>query len=197
MERWGIEDDGRRIEVEREESGISQLLRLVVDGERVAECTTSDRKAQLAGDAVAVEVRLKLLGTIRDAAILDADGRTALLLDPPAGTRAARLAELQRERPVLFAARHVVVAVGSVVIPLLGIGALFTLALPNLDLPDMSLPLPHIGLPLPHVDLDPPEWLKSVAKVAKFAGPVLIAIAIAANEVERQKRNRKRRTQDG
>jgi hypothetical protein len=135
-ERWGVDHDGTR--VEREPSGLGQVLRLVVDGEQRSESKTSGGRTKLEDGQLTVDVRLAALGSIRRAAILDAGGEELVLLDPPPGTRAARLAELERRRPVLYAARHVVKAVGSVMLPLLGIGALIGLVLPAL--PDIELP---------------------------------------------------------
>lgn len=184
------------MEVEREPSGLGQVLRLVVDGEQRAETKTNGSRAKLQDDELTVEVRLAALGSIRRAAILDAGGEELVLLDPPAGTRAARLAELERERPVLYAARHVVRAVGGVLLPLLGIGALIGLvlpALPEIDPPQVNLP----GLPeLPSISIEPPEWVKSVLAAAPYVVPIAIAIGVAAREVERQ-RKRRRRAEDG
>jgi hypothetical protein len=199
-ERWGMDHDGRRVEVEREPSGLGQVLRLVVDGEQRSESKTSGGRTKLEDGQLTVDVRLAALGSIRRAAILDAGGEL-VLLDPPPGTRAARLAELERRRPVLYAARHVVKAVGSVMLPLLGIGALIGLVLPAL--PDIELPrvnLPDMSLPdlpdLPATSIEPPEWVKSVLSAAPYVVPIVIAIGVAAREVERQ-RKRRRRAEDG
>jgi hypothetical protein len=152
-ERWGVDHAGKRVEVEREPSGVGQLLRLGVDGEQRAESKTK-------------------------------------------GTRAAKLAALERRRPVLYAARHVVRGVGGVLLPLLGIGALFGLvlpALPDIDAPQVNLPdLPD----LPSISIEPPDWVKSVLAAAPYVVPILIAIGVAAREVERQ-RKRRRRAEDG
>ena len=193
-----MDHDGRRVEVEREPSGLGQVLRLVVDGEQRAETKTNGSRTRLEDGQLTVDVRLAALGSIRRAAILDADGEELVLLDPPPGTRAARLAELERRRPVLYAARHVVKAVGSVLLPLLGIGALIGLVLPDIELPQVNLP--DMSLPdlpdLPSISIEPPGWVKSVLSTAPYVVPIVIAIAVAAREVERQ-RKRRRRAQDG
>jgi hypothetical protein len=195
-ERWGVDHAGIRVEVEREPSGLGQVLRLVVDGEQRAEAKTNGSRAKLEDGQLTVDVRLAVLGSIRRAAILDAGGEELVLLDPPPGTRAAKLAELERRRPVLYAARHVVRAVGGVLLPLLGIGALIGLvlpALPNVDPPQVNLPdLPD----LPSISIEPPEWVKSVLSAAPYVVPILIAIGVAAREVERQ-RKRRSRAEDG
>jgi hypothetical protein len=199
-ERWSVNYAGRRLEVEREPSGVGQVLRLVVDGEQRAEQKTNGGRAKLedARLELTVDVRLAALGSIRRAAILDTDGEELVLLEPPPGTRAARLAELERERPVLYAARHVVKAVGSVLLPLLGIGALVGLllpALPAIELPQVDLP--ELNLPeLPSVSIEPPEWLRPILSAAQYVVPILIAVGVAAREVERQ-RKRRRRAENG
>jgi hypothetical protein len=197
-ERWGVDHDGTRVEVEREPSGLGQVLRLVVDGEQRSESKTSGGRTKLEDGQLTVDVRLAALGSIRRAAVLDAGGEELVLLDPPPGTRAARLAELERRRPVLYAARHVVKAVGSVMLPLLGIGALVLPALPDIDLPQVNLPDMSLSdLPdLPATSIEPPEGVKSVLSAAPFVVPIVIAIGVAAREVERQ-RKRRRRAEDG
>jgi hypothetical protein len=195
-ERWSVDHAGRRVEVEREPSGVGQLLRLVVDGEHRAESKTNGSRARLQDGDLTVDVRLAALGSIRRAAILDAGGDELMLLDPPPGTRAAKLAELERTRPVLYAARHVVRAVGGVLLPLLGIGALIGLvlpALPDIDPPQVDLPdLPD----LPSISIEPPEWLEPVLAAAPYVVPIVIALGVAAREVDRQ-RKRRQRAEDG
>jgi hypothetical protein len=195
-ERWSVDHGGRRVEVEREPSGLGQVLRLVVDGEQRAESKTNGSRTRLQDGELTVDVRLAALGSIRRAAILDAGGEELVLLDPPPGTHAAKLAELERRRPVLYAARHVVRAVGGVLLPLLGIGALIGLvlpALPDIDPPQVNLPdLPD----LPSISIEPPEWVKSVLAAAPYVVPIAIAIGVAAREVERQ-RKRSRHAEDG
>jgi hypothetical protein len=195
-ERWAVDHGGRHVEVEREPSGLGQVLRLVVDGEQRAESRTNGSRTRLQDGELTVDVRLAALGSIRRAAILDVGGEELVLLDPPPGTRAAQLAELERRRPVLYAARHVVRAVGGVLLPLLGIGALIGLvlpALPDLDPPQVNLPdLPD----LPSISIEPPEWVKSVLAAAPDVVPIAIAIGVAAREIERQ-RKRRRRAEDG
>jgi hypothetical protein len=82
-------------------------------------------------------------------------------------------------------------AVGSVLLPLLGIGALFGLvlpALPGIDLPNLNLP----ELPSPSISIELPGWVKSVLSVAQYVVPVVIAVLIAAREVERQRKRQRR-----
>jgi hypothetical protein len=193
--RWGADHAGRRFEVEREPSGLGQVLRLVVDGELRQQRKTNGGRAKLAHGDLTVDIRLATLGSIKRAAILDAAGEEIELLDPPPGTPAAKLAQLERERPGLYAARHVAKAVARVLLPLLGIGALLALplpAIPEVDLPDLNLP----DLPWPSISIELPDWVRSVLAAAQYIVPVVIAILIATHEFERQ-RKRRRRAGDG
>lgn len=125
--------------------------------------------------------------------------------DPPQGTLAARLLAFQRRHPRLYAGRHVALAVGEVVLGVLGL-ALFVqldpwrvvgwiterlphvpwpaITWPDIDLP--AIPWPYIGWPdLPNLSL--PGWLQAVIGTAKYWVPVLVAVGVAAHEVERRK----------
>lgn len=119
------------------------------------------------------------------------DGAERRLFDPPPGTLAARLLTFQRQHPSLYASRQVAIAVGEVVLGLLGV-ALFiqlilrgvvnwiTERLPRFDLP--SLPWPDIDLPsIPWPDLPDfalPGGLLAVAGTAKYWVPILVAIGL-------------------
>jgi hypothetical protein len=94
-----------------------------------------------------------------------------------------RLAKLERERPRLFAARHVAKGVGQVLLAVIGLGlAVRFLPFPDLPLPDVDLP----GLPGP--DLSPPGWLAAILGTAKFWVPILIGALVALGELERRRR---------
>ncbi|UYM06255.1 hypothetical protein [Solicola gregarius] len=120
-------------------------------------------------------------------------------LDPPEGTRAARLAEFQRDRPRLYAARHVVIAAGQILIALVGIGALVRGLLPRIDLPSIDLSwLPDLDfswMPDPFgwlsgllPDISPPDWVDSVMGTSKYWLPILIAVFVAKNEAEKRRK---------
>jgi hypothetical protein len=94
-----------------------------------------------------------------------------------------RLANLERERPRLYAARHVAKGVGQVLAAVIGIGlAVRFLPLPDLPLPNVDLP----GLSVP--DLPLPGWLAAILGTAKFWLPVLIGILVALGELERRRK---------
>jgi hypothetical protein len=104
-----------------------------------------------------------------------------------------RLANLERKRPRLYAARHVAKGVGQVLVAVVGFGlAVRFLPLPDLPLPDVDLP----GLPAPDFSL--PGWLAAIVGTAKFWVPVLIGILVALGEVERRrKREQEHETKEG
>ena len=131
---------------------------------------------------------------------------------PPAGTRAARLHRFSEEHPRLFAARHVVISVGGVVLGVLGVSALVSALvrslLPRIDgswlpqLPDLHPPawlryldpaywlrrlLPDWDLLgwLPDLSLPDAPWLRLVV-------PVLVAVAVARAEVARRRARQQR-----
>ena len=101
--------------------------------------------------------------------------------------------------PRLHAYRHVAGAVSGVLVAIVGVTVfaktvagevldavlrwLPDLRLPDIDLPD--LPLPSIPFPdLPDITL--PGWVGSIADVAKYVVPVLIALAVTQVEIKRR-----------
>ncbi|MFD0690193.1 hypothetical protein [Actinomadura fibrosa] len=121
---------------------------------------------------------------------------------PPAGSRAAKREALALAHPVLYASRHVVIAIAKVLFPLLGIGALVKVLLsmvpkPDVDLPKVNLPdIPVPDVPLPHVpwpdlpDLSLPPWVRVILVTAKLWIPILIAVGVAAKEARRRMKQR-------
>jgi hypothetical protein len=101
--------------------------------------------------------------------------------------------------PRLYAYRHVAGAIGGALLTVAGItvfaktvagellhtvlGWLPDLRLPDIDLPD--LPIPSIPFPdLPDVTM--PGWVGSIADIAKYVVPVVIALAVAQAEIKRR-----------
>jgi hypothetical protein len=94
-----------------------------------------------------------------------------------------RLAKLERERPRLYAARHVAKGAGQVLLAVVGVG----LAVRFLPLPD--LPLPSLDVPeLPRPDLSVPGWLAAILGTAKFWGPILAGVLVALGELARRRK---------
>jgi hypothetical protein len=103
-----------------------------------------------------------------------------------------RLAKLKRERPRLYAARHVAKGAGQVLLAVVGIGLTVRfLPLPELPLPDVDLP------ELPRPDLSVPGWLAVIVGTAKFWGPILAGVLVALGELaRRRKRDQERETKE-
>lgn len=191
--RYTLKHADHYLEVEPSEVGRGYLARLFVDGELKAEQKARNERVQLQADNVTVLVRWGGLGHITQCVLVEKlpDGEKGqvqeLPFEPPPGTRAARLAQLEHERPVIYASRHVLWAVLQLLLPLLGIGALLATFLPRVDL---------TWLPTPLYDKlfgGPPDWLapvldSTVFQVAKWSLPILIAILVAVNEVEKRQK---------
>jgi len=205
--RWGIEHDGRRIEVEPDNSSWSgTVVRLFVDGEQVAEVKKGEKKITVeSADGLSVKTWLSWSGgTIQRAELTAHDGAEPLPLEPEPGSRAARREAWAREHPGLYSARHAAKGVGEVLIGLVGFAFLLRLLaglVPDIsiDLPEIDLPLPSIDLPLPAVD--PPDvdlpavpaWIRAIGETSKYWTPIAIGIAIAVGEYRRRRRQAERR----
>lgn len=221
--RWRLEHGGRLLEVETGRAGWDRFARLYVDGVREAAVDGVLLKAELPYGQWSVAVVFDAAGLLDGQAARcaltppkpaeddttgkgvedgkggedDAVGGEPVAFEPPAGTRAARREAFARTRPVLYASRHVVVAAGKVLFPLLGLGALVRLLLalvprPDVDLPDIDLPSPPWpDIPLPDLpDLpEVPGWVRAVLAATKFWVPVLIAAVVAVREVRRRGRS--------
>jgi hypothetical protein len=101
--------------------------------------------------------------------------------------------------PRLYAYRHVAGAVSGVLLTIVGITVFAkTLAgellhtvlgrLPDLRLPDIDFPdLPTPSIPFPDLpDITMPGWVGSIADVAKYVVPVVIALAVTQAEINRR-----------
>lgn len=199
MSRYALIDDGRELVVETSRDGKANVARLLVDGEEV-DCQRKWRidDVKLKGDGVVVRVSWWWAGRVLKCELLEkAGGRTHRTpFEPPEGTRAHRMWLLRQERPGWYAARHVAVAVGQILVGVLGVGVLLRSLLPRIDwswlpsiptgwIPDLSwIPDPFGWLP----DVTMPEWVRDVAASWKWWGPVVIAIGIALQEMERRKK---------
>ncbi|GLZ03354.1 hypothetical protein Acsp03_08210 [Actinomadura sp. NBRC 104412] len=175
QERWVLEHDGHRLEVEGPRSRTTRHLRLFVDGEQVAEQkVTGNKTTRITHGDTTVRAEWDRLGHLAVVALLPAPGDAAALKDvndikdvrdldlaglkelvtgggeiwftPPPGSRAERRERFARRHPRLFAARHVAAAVAKVLLPLLGLAGLIRIPMPDIDLPALDLP-----------DLDPPR----------------------------------------
>lgn len=195
-ERHWFERDGRRIEIEADRGWRRDRVRLLVDGEAVAEGETFARALRLEGAAgeatVAAEYEPGLIGLKRSRYRL-VEGEEKTDLRPPAGSRAERLERMREERPGLYAARHVGKGVAEVAIGLLGLGALLRFTpWPDISIPRPDIPLPDIPWPdIPAPDLPSwplPGWIEWPLDHSRYWVPVLIGILIALNELRRRRK---------
>lgn len=112
-----------------------------------------------------------------------------------------RLAAFARQRPRLYASRHVILATAEVLAGILGVGAIFAFLIPNIDwswIPWPSLDLSWLRDLWPdwltlrwlwpswlHFNL--PDWLRQVLACMKWVVPIVVAIAVSFNEVRRRR----------
>lgn len=180
---FSIEHDGRHIEVVPESTLKKDCVRLLIDGEPVAEAKPNGADTVVAGDGVEVRVVMPWHGvSITRAELVAPDG--PIRLAPQAGSAAARREQLERERPGVYAARHVAKGVAQALAAVIGIGFLIRL------LPDISLPFDLPELPLPDIDppsLAPPDWLAAILASKAIWLPVILGLVIALREWRRRR----------
>jgi hypothetical protein len=175
---FSIEHDGRHIEVVPESTLKKDCVRLLIDGEPVAEAKPNGADTVVAGEGVEVRVVMPWHGvSITRAEFVAPDGPIRLAPDP--GSAAARRERLERERPGLDAARHVAKGVAQALAAVIGIG--FAIRL----LPDISLPidLPDIDPP----SLEPPDWIASILASKAIWLPLILGVVIALREWRRRR----------
>lgn len=228
-ERWSLHHHGRLHVVQVEPAGWRRRLVWTLDGEPVLERITSEDTVQLTpgadapAGAGALGVRFPSWGPARRVTLFEDNGGVdagsralvglgGLDLEPEPGSRAARRDGWIRAHPRLYTVRQTLVAVASVLVPLLLAGLLarfaVTMPWPDWDLPSIpwpdwdppSIPWPSIpwpSIPLPDVrwpDLTVPAWLREIASAARYVAPVAIAFVLARGEVRRHRQQQRRRT---
>jgi hypothetical protein len=180
---FSIVHDGRVIEVVPDSTLTKDRVRLLIDGEPVAEAKPNGADTVVAADGVEVRVVMPWHGvTITRAELVDPAG--PLPLAPAPGSAAARREQLQRERPGLYAARHVARGVAQALVALIGIGLAIRL------LPDIALPIDLPEPPLPDVDLpslEPPGWIQAILESKAIWLPVILGVVIALREWRRRR----------
>ena len=185
---FSIEHEGRRIEVVPDSLWERDRVRLLVDGETVAERKAGGKRTTLEGDGFKVVAVMPVWGGSVARAELIPDGGTPVRLRPEPGTRAARIDRFEHAHPRVFAARHVVGGAAQVAVAILGISLalrfLPTIPLPSIDLP--SIPLPSIPFPdLPSVTV--PDWIKAIMQSKPYWLPIVIGFALASAELKRRR----------
>jgi hypothetical protein len=199
---YSLDHDGHALTVELGVDGSVNTARLLVDGRAVDE-QRKDRvdSTKLTADGIEVAVSWWWTGRVLRCELVEPahGGRPHKTpFEPPEGTRAHRLWQLQQDRPGLYAARHVALAAGQVLATVLGLGVLLGALLPRIDwswlpdiptgwVPDADIPDPLGWLWDRLPDVEVPGWVSAVAESWKWWGPILIAILVAQREYERRK----------
>jgi hypothetical protein len=207
------------LSVTSESSGIQTIVRLYRGSDLIAEQRDMDSNVTLRADSLTVVVKVGPFGGISQALLLppgaepkDAQKVGAEFAAPP-GTFAARVQEWGNRHPDLYAARHIVIAIGQTVLGVIGFGAIMFGLLPSIpwpavnvpDIPLPHVPLPHIALPalpipdiaipaIPLPQITPPAWLESLFGAMKYVAPIVVAIVIAVREA-RHRRQRQEHTE--
>lgn len=202
---WTATVASRRLELRWERTGrLTGVTRLLVDGRPVGEAVGKplERRAAIAGGGVHVTLRRGWTGAPAEAVARPGggDGSQEVAFAPPAGTRQARLAQLARERPGLYASRHVAVAAGKLALGIVGVGALIALipspdipAIPFPDIPSPDIPWPDVSLPDPAL----PGWLQAVIDTSHWWAPVIVAVVVAVREARRRRRRAENAEREG
>jgi hypothetical protein len=180
---FSIEHDGRHVEVVPYSSLRKDCVQLRIDGAIVAEAKPNGADTVVEGDGVQVRVVMPWHGVSIKRAELDSP-EGPLRLTPAPGSTAARRDQLERERPGLFAARHVAKGVAQALVAIIGIGLAIRL------LPDISLPVDLPDLPLPDIDppsLELPGWLQAILASKAIWLPVILGVVIALREWRRRR----------
>lgn len=219
--RYTLDHAGHRIEVEATAAKLTNVARLFIDGRQVDERQASlGDRTYLRGNSVTVVVQWGWWsGQVARCVLVEErdTGKAQPEVDetpfePPPGTRAARLVQFQREHPALYATRHVALATLKVALPLLGLGGLLTALLPQIDwswVADIGAFVRSLRLQsgewIPDIDLpflSRPEWISPIVKSvvawvkplvgwAKWVLPIIIAILVAIEEVQRHQRKQR------
>lgn len=217
VETWTCRLAGRDYELDVT-PGLSTRLMLRVDGTQVYDKAEMDDHRRIRLDGGRVEAWIGARGNLKRATAYA--GSVDMDFDAPVGSRAARTQAWGREHPGLFAARHVAMQLGGVLIALLGLGALFkhliapvirwiVERMPDIDWPDIpwpqitwpTLPWPDIHLPrIPWPDVGPPPWWHYVVSFFAWIEPyediakaLLIGLTIALFEARRLRRQQRLR----
>jgi hypothetical protein len=185
---FSIHHDGRRIEVVPESTLTKDRVRLLIDGEVVAEAKPNGAATVVAADGVEVRVVMPWHGvSITRAELVSPEG--PIRLAPAPGSAAARRERLERERPGLYAARHVAKGVGQALAAVIGVGiglGLLFRWLPDIPLPSVDLP----DIPVPDIDppaLELPGWIQAILAAKVIWLPILLGVVIALREWRRRR----------
>lgn len=189
---FSVEYEGRTVEVIPDSLWERDRVRLVVDGETVAERKANGKQTVLEGDGFEVRAVMPAWGgRVVRAALVPAGTDDEYELDPEPGTRAARQAEWGRRHPKLYASRHVLSGAAQVALVFVSFAFLLKLLpsipLPSVDLPELpSIDLPDLPLPSLQIDIEPPGWVKAILESKQYWLPVVVGLVLASRELKRR-----------
>ena len=126
---FSVEYEGRTVEVIPDPIWEQDRVRLVVDGETVAETKANAKQTVLAGDGFEVRAVMPFWGgSVKRASLVPDGGDEEYELDPEPGTRAARVAAWGRRHPKLYASRYVLSGAAQVAAAIIGFTFLLRLS---------------------------------------------------------------------
>ena len=189
---FGTDLAGQRIDLRPKGWTSDGKYELLVDGEVVAEAKPKDAKVELRHGSLKVNAKLAWHEQSIQWAEVTVDGGESMPMDPEPGSRQAKLEAYAERYPKLYAARHVAVGIGQVVIPILGIGLALSF-LPSIPVPTPDVSLPSVHIPFPDVSLPDlpdlpslPGWVETAVESIKFVFPVLLGLGLAVREYKRR-----------
>ena len=197
---WWVDDE----EIATKKSGSEDTLYLAADEEHALADEVGAIRAQFT--VMSKPVRATWFeGTRSRATTASYLGTGGIDLVPEPGSPAAIREDRMRANPRLFAARHVVGGVATVLVPIAAAVVIAWLlsrvTLPDLDLPSVpwpdlpSIPWPSIDLPsIPWPDWEMPEWLRWLLDKATYVWPVLLGLWFARREMRRRREQDELRT---
>ncbi|MDA0183492.1 hypothetical protein OJ997_24500 [Solirubrobacter phytolaccae] len=189
--KFSVEYEGRTVEVIPDALWERDRVRLVVDGETVAERKANGKRTVLEGDGFEVRAVMPFWGgSVSRASLVPEGSEDEYELDPEPGTRAARQADWGRRHPGLYASRYVLTGVAQVAAAIIGITFALRL-LPSIDLPSIPLPsidLPDLPLPSFQIDLELPGWVQAVLDSKPYWVPIVVGLVLASRELQRRKK---------
>ena len=194
---FSVEYEGRTVEVIPDPIWEQDRVRLVVDGETVAETKANAKQTVLAGDGFEVRAVMPFWGgSVKRASLVPDGGDEEYELDPEPGTRAARSprggagTRSCTPRGTCSAGRPRSRRRSSASPSCCGSSPRsrgrrsICPDLPRIDLPD--LPLPSF-----QIDLELPGWVQAVLDSKPYWVPIVVGVVLARRELNRRKKLRR------
>ena len=195
---FSVEYEGRRVEVIPDPIWEQDRVRLVVDGETVAETKANAKQTVLAGDGFEVRAVMPFWGgSVKRASLVPDGGDEEYELDPEPGTRAARRGRVGAPAPeavrlAVRAQRRGAGRGGDHRLRVPAAAASPPIPWPSIDLPDLPrIDLPDLPLPSFQIDLELPGWVQAVLDSKPYWVPIVVGVVLARRELNRRKKLRR------